>query len=60
MIMGNLLRDKDVPPTVMATNSGRGTDPDPDAEEGPVPGIAHPTVVPSNYDDEDTVGNEGS
>jgi hypothetical protein len=31
----------------MATNSSHGTDPDA-AEQ--VPGIAHPTVVPTNFD----------
>jgi len=47
MIMGNLLRGRIVPSTVMATNSSRGTEPD--AAEA-VPGIAHPTVVPTNFD----------
>lgn len=47
MIMGNLLRVRTVASDVMATNSSRGTDPDA-AEQ--VPGIAHPTVVPTNFD----------
>lgn len=47
MIMGNLLRVRTVTATVMATNSSHGTDPDA-AEQ--VPGIAHPTVVPTNFD----------
>jgi len=47
MIMGNLLRGRCVVITVMATNSSRGSEPDA-AEQ--VPGIAHPTVVPSNFD----------
>lgn len=47
MIMGNLLRVRGVPSTVMATNGSRGTETD--AAEA-VPGIAHPTVVPTNFE----------
>lgn len=56
MIMGNLLRVRGVPSTVMATNSSRGTETD--AAEA-VPGIAHPTVVPTNFEaDADAADDE--
>lgn len=53
MIMGNFLGGRDVRSHVMATNSSRPTTPDRPDEEDPVPGIAHPTVVPTNFDPDD-------
>lgn len=37
----------------MATNSTPANRPDAPGDEEPVPGIAHPTVVPTNFDPDD-------
>ncbi len=55
MIMSNFLGCRDVPSHVMATNSSPASVPEmrDDDEDDPVPGIAHPTVVPTNFESAD-------
>lgn len=53
MIMGNYLRTSTVRLPVMATNSSRPAGSDRSDDADAVPGIAHPTVVPTNFERDD-------